>query len=131
MRVTYWRDESLQKNDRSHIKAYALMSGILAQLVGSILVGIFGGQWIDNKVGTFPLFLIIGLLLGLGNRGIRNDSTHSTLLFESNDDRRTWTCPKTKEIYVLLACASSARMGIHLLQGCISWTDYRDDFQFS
>ncbi|MGQ0418075.1 AtpZ/AtpI family protein, partial [Bacillus sp. HC-TM] len=36
------------------------------QLVGSILVGIFGGQWIDNKVGTFPLFLIIGLLLGLG-----------------------------------------------------------------
>ena len=53
------RDESLQ-NDRSHIKAYALMSGILAQLVGSILVGIFGGQWIDNKVGTFPLFLIIG-----------------------------------------------------------------------
>lgn len=66
MRVTYWRDESLQKNDRSHIKAYALMSGILAQLVGSILVGIFGGQWIDNKVGTFPLFLIIGLLLGLG-----------------------------------------------------------------
>ena len=48
------------KNDRSHIKAYALMSGILAQLVGSILVGIFGGQWIDNKVGTFPLFLIIG-----------------------------------------------------------------------
>ncbi len=66
MRVTYWRDESLQKNDRSHIKAYALMSGILAQLVGSILIGIFGGKWIDNKVGTFPLFLIIGLLLGLG-----------------------------------------------------------------
>ncbi|MDX7993419.1 AtpZ/AtpI family protein, partial [Xenorhabdus sp. psl] len=47
----------MQKNDRSHIKAYALMSGILAQLVGSILIGIFGGQWIDNKVGTFPLFL--------------------------------------------------------------------------
>lgn len=66
MRVTYWRDESLQKNDHDHIKAYALMSGILAQLVGSILIGIFGGQWIDNKVGTFPLFLIIGLLLGLG-----------------------------------------------------------------
>ncbi|MGQ0518230.1 AtpZ/AtpI family protein, partial [Bacillus sp. D-CC] len=28
--------------------------------LGDILVGIFGGQWIDNKVGTFPLFLIIG-----------------------------------------------------------------------
>ncbi len=37
---------------------------------------------------------------------------------------------RQKEIYVLLACASSARMGIYLLQGCISWTDYRYDFQF-
>ena len=56
----------MQKNDRSHIKAYALMSGILAQLVGSILVGIFGGQWVITRIR---------------NRGIRNDSTHSTLLF--------------------------------------------------
>ncbi|MBJ8108059.1 AtpZ/AtpI family protein, partial [Bacillus cereus group sp. N8] len=56
----------MQKNARSHIKAYALMSGILAQLVGSIIIGIFGGQWIDNNVGTFQLFHIIGLLLGLG-----------------------------------------------------------------
>ncbi|WP_459501995.1 AtpZ/AtpI family protein [Bacillus sp. C1] len=56
----------MQKNDRNPVKAYALMTGILAQLVGSILVGIFGGQWIDSKVGTFPVFLIIGLLLGLG-----------------------------------------------------------------
>uniref|UniRef100_UPI002101A9C3 AtpZ/AtpI family protein n=1 Tax=Bacillus sp. S2-R3J1-FB-BA1 TaxID=1973490 RepID=UPI002101A9C3 len=44
----------------------SIMSCILAHLVGYILVVIFGGQWIDNKVGTFPFFLIIGLLLGLG-----------------------------------------------------------------
>ncbi|WP_438503592.1 AtpZ/AtpI family protein [Ectobacillus ponti] len=43
------------------------MTGILSQLVGSILVGIFLGKWIDSKLGTFPLFLIIGLLLGLGS----------------------------------------------------------------
>jgi F0F1-type ATP synthase assembly protein I len=47
------------------MKAYALMTGILSQLVGSILIGIFGGKWIDGKLETFPLFLIIGLLLGL------------------------------------------------------------------
>lgn len=41
------------------------MTGILSQLVGSILIGIFGGKWIDGKLETFPLFLIIGLLLGL------------------------------------------------------------------
>lgn len=64
--VTYWREKSLQKNDRNPMKAYALMTGILFQLVGSILIGIFGGKWIDGKVGTSPLFLIIGLLLGLG-----------------------------------------------------------------
>lgn len=61
-----WRDESLQNNERSPVKAYALMTGILSQLVGSILIGIFGGKWIDGQLGTFPLFLIVGLLLGLG-----------------------------------------------------------------
>lgn len=66
MRLYIWRDESLEENKRSPFKAYALMTGILSQLVGAILVGIFGGQWIDGKLGTFPLFLVIGLLLGLG-----------------------------------------------------------------
>ncbi|MGC4377370.1 AtpZ/AtpI family protein [Fictibacillus sp. Mic-4] len=46
-------------------RAMALMSGILSQLVGSILIGIFAGKWLDGKIGTSPLFLIIGLLLGL------------------------------------------------------------------
>jgi ATP synthase protein I len=51
---------------RRPYKAMALMSGITAQLVGSILVGIFAGRWLDKTFGTEPLFLIIGLLLGLG-----------------------------------------------------------------
>ncbi|WP_028400661.1 AtpZ/AtpI family protein [Ectobacillus panaciterrae] len=55
----------MQKKQRNPMKAYALMTGILSQLVGSILVGIFLGKWIDGKLNTFPLFLIIGLLLGL------------------------------------------------------------------
>jgi F0F1-type ATP synthase assembly protein I len=55
----------LQGNQRNPMKAYALMTGILSQLVGSILIGIFGGRWIDGKLDTSPLFLIIGLLLGL------------------------------------------------------------------
>jgi ATP synthase protein I len=47
-------------------KAMALMSAITAQLVGSILFGIFTGRWLDQQFTTEPLFLIIGLLLGLG-----------------------------------------------------------------
>ena len=55
----------MSKN-RHPLKAYALMSAILSQLVGSILVGIFLGRWLDRLTGTEPLFLVIGLLLGLG-----------------------------------------------------------------
>ncbi|GAF79749.1 unnamed protein product [marine sediment metagenome] len=31
----------------------------------SILLGILGGLWLDGKLGTEPLFLIIGLVLGI------------------------------------------------------------------
>jgi len=46
-------------------KAMALTSAIISQLVGSILIGVFSGKWIDSKLQTDPLFLIIGLLIGL------------------------------------------------------------------
>jgi ATP synthase protein I len=47
------------------MKAMGLMTSITSQLVGFILVGIFGGMWLDKKSHLSPLFLIIGLLLGL------------------------------------------------------------------
>jgi len=31
----------------------------------AILLGILGGLWLDDKLGTRPLFIIIGLILGL------------------------------------------------------------------
>lgn len=46
-------------------KAMALMSAIVSQLVGAVLIGIFAGRWLDSNWGTEPIFLIIGLLLGL------------------------------------------------------------------
>ncbi|WP_416828097.1 AtpZ/AtpI family protein [Ectobacillus polymachus] len=59
------RDERLQGKNKNPMKAYALMTGVLSSLVGPILVGIFGGKWMDSYFGTLPLFLIIGLLLGM------------------------------------------------------------------
>ncbi|WP_240376164.1 AtpZ/AtpI family protein [Bacillus piscicola] len=47
-------------------QAMALTSAILSYLVGPLLIGIFGGKWLDERTGTEPLFLIIGLLSGLG-----------------------------------------------------------------
>lgn len=55
----------MRKENRNPFQAYALMSAILASLVGSILIGIFGGRWLDKQFGTEPIFLIIGLFLGL------------------------------------------------------------------
>lgn len=55
----------MKQNNRHPFQAMALMSAILSQLVGSVLIGIFGGRWLDDQFGTGPLFLIIGLLLGL------------------------------------------------------------------
>ena len=55
----------MRNENRNPFQAYALMSAILASLVGSILIGIFSGRWLDKVWGTEPLFLIIGLFLGL------------------------------------------------------------------
>lgn len=55
----------MKQNNRHPLRAYGLMSAILSQLVGSVLIGIFVGRWLDGQFGTEPLFLIIGLLLGL------------------------------------------------------------------
>jgi F0F1-type ATP synthase assembly protein I len=54
-----------QKNKRNPFQAMALTTQIVSQLVGSILIGIFAGRWLDHKWGTEPIFLILGLLIGL------------------------------------------------------------------
>ncbi|HSP20691.1 MAG TPA: AtpZ/AtpI family protein [Planococcus sp. (in: firmicutes)] len=50
---------------KSPLQAMALYSAILSQLVGSVLIGLFTGMWLDEQTGTAPLFLIIFLLAGL------------------------------------------------------------------
>jgi ATP synthase protein I len=55
----------MRPKQRHPFQAMAFMSAIVSQLVGSILVGVFGGKWIDKKFHTDPIFLVIGLLLGL------------------------------------------------------------------
>ncbi|RXJ02702.1 AtpZ/AtpI family protein [Anaerobacillus alkaliphilus] len=54
------------KRFKQTMRTLALMSTISSYLLGSILVGVFGGRWLDSYFGTNSLFLIIGLFLGLG-----------------------------------------------------------------
>lgn len=51
---------------KSPYHGLAIGSAILSQLVGGPLIGLFLGRWIDNLLSASPLFLVIGLLLGLG-----------------------------------------------------------------
>ncbi|WP_408008632.1 AtpZ/AtpI family protein [Pseudalkalibacillus sp. A8] len=55
----------MRTGKRSPLHSMALMSGILSQLVGSILIGIFGGMWLDRSLGTAPFLMIVGLFIGL------------------------------------------------------------------
>lgn len=55
----------MKQNNRHPFQAFGLMTAILSQLVGSVLIGIFLGRWLDGQFRTEPLFLIIGLLIGL------------------------------------------------------------------
>ncbi len=54
------------KRFRQTVRTLALMSTISSYLLGAILVGVFGGRWLDSYYGTNSLFLIIGLFVGLG-----------------------------------------------------------------
>lgn len=35
------------------------------RLTLSLLIGVVGGRWVDDKVGTSPLFLLLGLFIGI------------------------------------------------------------------
>lgn len=56
---------SAKKPSKSSLKTMVLTSSILSYLVGPVLIGLFGGKWLDELLGTNPVMLIIGLLLGL------------------------------------------------------------------
>jgi F0F1-type ATP synthase assembly protein I len=32
----------------------------------SLLIGVFGGFWLDGKLGTAPVLTIVGSILGIG-----------------------------------------------------------------
>ena len=43
-----------------------LFSEIGVSLLVTTLIGVFVGYWVDKSLGTLPLFLIVGFLLGAG-----------------------------------------------------------------
>ncbi|MDE5414694.1 MULTISPECIES: AtpZ/AtpI family protein [Alkalihalobacterium] len=55
------------KKPQKPYRAMALMTAITSYLVGPVLVGVLAGRWLDGYFDKSPLFMIIGLFLGLGS----------------------------------------------------------------
>ena len=53
-------------NEFGRTGAYlALFSEIGIVLFTTTLLGVLGGYWLDRQLGTLPLLVIVGLLLGM------------------------------------------------------------------
>jgi F0F1-type ATP synthase assembly protein I len=44
--------------------------GLGFELVAPLLVGLFGGQWLDRRLGTAPWLLLVGVALGAAAAGL-------------------------------------------------------------
>jgi F0F1-type ATP synthase assembly protein I len=52
-------------NDVGKASAYvALFSEIAFVLLIAVLAGVLGGYWLDQRLGTVPIFALIGFALG-------------------------------------------------------------------
>jgi len=41
-------------------------AGVGLQFAAAILLFLYAGKWLDSKLGTAPLFLIVGVFVGAG-----------------------------------------------------------------
>jgi ATP synthase protein I len=58
-------------NDLGRAGAYfALFSEIAIVLLVTTLIGVGIGYWADRQLGTLPIFVVVGLLLGFGAGGL-------------------------------------------------------------
>ena len=56
-------DPKAGENEGPGVGAYA---GFGLQFVIALLVFVYLGQWLDRKLGTEPLFLLLGVFVGAG-----------------------------------------------------------------
>lgn len=47
------------------LQALTLASSIGFNFASSLLVGYYGGNWLDSKLGTTPWLMVVGILLGV------------------------------------------------------------------
>jgi len=68
------------------IQALAVASQFGITLAISVVLGFFVGQWLDDRLKTSPLFILIGVLLGLVGAAINTVRLYRALLRKSESD---------------------------------------------
>ncbi|PRR69259.1 AtpZ/AtpI family protein [Neomoorella humiferrea] len=57
-------DKKRQYWDYARFANLAFSFGVT--MTAAILLGLYGGMWLDRRLGTSPLFLVVGVLGGVG-----------------------------------------------------------------
>ncbi len=68
---------------RSHLDAHEA-AGLGLALAMSIALFALGGNWLDGRLGTSPLFVLLGVFLGFGGGFYR---MYARLVLENRDDK--------------------------------------------
>lgn len=55
----------LRPDRGKQLKAFARVGSVGIELALSTVIGLLGGQWLDEKLSTAPYLTVIGLLLGV------------------------------------------------------------------
>ena len=58
-------DPKKSDEEQQAANAYALAVSAGTQLVVSVCLGLFAGQWLDKKLGTAPWLLLVGTMAGI------------------------------------------------------------------
>lgn len=53
-------------NDKGALKNLALITQLGISMITPIFLGVYIGTWIDKKVGTNGIFMLVFLFLGIG-----------------------------------------------------------------
>lgn len=55
----------MKRLDARMVEALAVASQVGFFLAAAVVVGVLGGNYLDGRLGTSPIFLIVGSLLGM------------------------------------------------------------------
>lgn len=78
--------DPLRSKRSSHVEG-AQFIGVGLQFAGSILLFLFAGRWLDERLGTGPWLLLLGVFVG-GAAGFYSLYRQLTSATRGRDDRR-------------------------------------------